>query len=246
MTPYNSGDPVRPLDNNEEEASASSRDATEVKKTEDEKEMTMNEDDEEIETKKGKVMRDPGSPTKKEIDEHKITHLPFLAWCAACITGSAKDRPHRKYEGVDMMVDTIVFDYGFLGTNEVKQTLPIQIMKHVQTKMICAHAVPRKGLMDIYGADELIDDIEQLGLKEIILKSDGEPALKAIREEVKHRREEKTILENSPVGDSRANGHAERAVQSIAAHVRTLSNSPVNTISSHGWCNTRPMSSTSM
>lgn len=76
--------------------------------------------------------------------------------------------------------------------------------------------------MDVYGADELIDDIEKLGLKDIILKSDGETALKVIQAEVKRRRGGKTILENSPVGDSRTNGDAERAVQSIAAHVRTL------------------------
>jgi len=55
------------------------------------------------------------------------------------------------------------------------------------------------------------------------LKSDGEPALKNIQNEVARRRDKgQTILENSPVGDSRANGHAERAVQSIAGHVRTL------------------------
>ena len=39
------------------------------------------------------------------------------------------------------------------------------------------HAVPRKGLMHAYSADELIADIDKLGYKDIILKSDGEKAL---------------------------------------------------------------------
>ena len=54
----------------------------------------------------------------------------------------------------------------------------------------------------------------------MILKCDGELALKSIQEEVKRRRPEPTILENSPVGDSRANGAAERAVQAIGEQVR--------------------------
>ena len=69
---------------------------------------------------------------------------------------------------------------------------------------------------------ELIGDIEALGYRDIIFKSDGEAALVNIQKEVCRRREGKTISENSPVGDSRANGHAERAVQSVAAHTRTL------------------------
>ena len=54
------------------------------------------------------------------------------------------------------------------------------------------------------------------------MKLDGEPALKTIQEEVRRQPSEKTILENSPVGDSRANGAAERAVQAIAEQVRVI------------------------
>ena len=54
------------------------------------------------------------------------------------------------------------------------------------------------------------------------MKCDGDPALKSVQEEVKRRRTESTVLENSPVGDSRANGSAERAVQAIGEQVRVL------------------------
>jgi len=43
-----------------------------------------------------RVMRDPGAPTQAEVDKHNITHLPFRAWCPACVTGQAKDRAHKK------------------------------------------------------------------------------------------------------------------------------------------------------
>ena len=44
----------------------------------------------------------------------------------------------------------------------------------------------------------------------------------SLQEEVKKRRSAETLLENSPAGDSRANGIAERAVQSVAEQVRVL------------------------
>jgi hypothetical protein len=121
-----------------------------------------------------------------------------------------------------------VFDYGFLGSEGVKETLPIQVMKDIRRGMIFSPAVPRKGLADDHGVDEIINDLDKLGVKTIILKSDGEAALKHIQEEVRRRRSEETILENSPVGDSRANGLAERAVQSIIGLVRTMKNALEN------------------
>ena len=180
--------------------------------------------DETEEARRPKALRDPGAPTQAEIDNHNLLHLPFRGWCPSCVIGKAKDKPHFADPDKDKAVPVVVFDYGFLGTEGVQSTLPFQVMKHVQTGMICAHAVPRKGLLDLHGSKELTQDIEKLGLKKVILKSDGEAALISIQEDVQRRREDETILENSPVGDSRANGHAERAVQTIAGQVRTLKN----------------------
>ena len=67
-----------------------------------------------------------------------------------------------------------------------------------------AHVVPRKGLVANHGVKQLLKDIERLGHKKLCLKSDGEPALVAIQEEVQKIRSDETLLENSPAGDSRA------------------------------------------
>ena len=129
-------------------------------------------------------MKDPGAPTQAEVDSHNITHLPFRPWCPSCVAGQAKDKHHKRDEETDKALDQVVFDYGFLGTEGVKESLPVQVMKYVKRGMICAHAVPRKGLVDDHGVDELTLDINRLGLKKIILKCDGEPALKHIQEKV--------------------------------------------------------------
>ena len=96
------------------------------------------------------------------------------------------------------------------------------MIKDVQTRMHFAHVAPRKGMPDAHAAEEMTQDIKKLGYGDVILKSDGEPALIATQEEVQRRRGQKTVLENSPVGDSRANGHAERAAQTIAKQVSSL------------------------
>ena len=123
--------------------------------------------------------------------------------------GKAREKHHQKIEfQVDKEVPEIVFDYCFLGS-EGEDTVAIQVTRDRRTRMIFAHVVPKKGFSHEHGATELIKDIAKLGYNEIILKCDGEPALKTIQEEVRRQRSEKTILENSPVGDSRANGAAE-------------------------------------
>ena len=88
--------------------------------------------------------------------------------------------------------------------------------------MLFARVVPRKGMVNNHGAVAMVRDIEKLGYTEVILKSDGEPALMSVQEEVKRRGNDPTILENSVPGDSRTNGAAERAVQAVVEHVRVL------------------------
>ena len=52
-----------------------------------------------------------------------------------------------------------------------------------------------------HGVTQLLADLKLLGYSEVILKCDGEPALKAVQEEVKRRFEGTAISENSPVGE---------------------------------------------
>ena len=175
----------------------------------------------EEEAQQPRALRDPGAPTSKEIAEHNLTHIPFRSWCPSCVVGKARDRAHLKQADSEKQLPEVVFDYCFMA-NEGEETIAIQVARDTRSKMLFAHVVPRKGMTHEHGATAMVSDLGRLGYHEIILKCDGEPALKAVQEEVKSRREQPTILENSPVGDSRANGAAERAVQALEEHVRVL------------------------
>ena len=170
----------------------------------------------EEEAREPRVLRDPGAPTEAEVEKHNITHMPFRSWCPACVEGKARYKPHHtQKDGTEKNIPENVFDYGFLGA-EGEDTIAVLVARDRRTKMIFAHVVPKKGFTHEHGAEEMMKDISKLGYHEVILKCDGEPALKSVQEEVRRKRTEKTILENSPVGDSRANGVAERAVQAVA------------------------------
>ena len=62
---------------------------------------------------------------------------------------------------------------------------------------------------------------EHWGKKKIIMRNDGERAIKAFRKRIQEQRIEETILEESPKGDSASNGLAEEAVKSLEGMVRT-------------------------
>ena len=174
------------------------------------------------EARQPKILRDPGAPTEAEVERHNVTHMPYRSWCPACVEGKARDKHHSLNEEQDQKgVPEIVFDYGFLGS-EGEETIAIQVARDRRTRMLFAHVVPKKGFTHEHGAAEMIKDIVKLGYKEVVLKCDGEAALKSIQDEVRRQRAEPTILENSPVGDSRANGAAERAVQALGEQVRVL------------------------
>ena len=60
----------------------------------------------------------------------------------------------------------------------------------------------------------------------LVVKSDQEPAIKELQEEIARQRRVDgavgTVIENSKVGDSSSNGRTERAIQEVGGMIRTL------------------------
>ena len=84
------------------------------------------------------------------------------------------------------------------------------------------HVVPRKGADIDWIADRVKKDLYRMGhYGRLIIKSDGEPAIVALLEEVARRRAGAvTVLEKSPKGDSQSNGLAERSVRGLEETLR--------------------------
>ena len=65
-------------------------------------------------------LRDPGMPTRREVLEHNLTHLPPRPWCPHCLKGKGKDSPSLWLKGAfaENLVPRIRLDYCFLTENE--------------------------------------------------------------------------------------------------------------------------------
>ena len=82
------------------------------------------------------------------------------------------------------------------------------------TGMVFARVVPQKGA-HAYAVKRFASGVGMLAHPELILKSDGEPAIIALKQAVQRERHERIIMEESPVHDSKANGGVENAIQQV-------------------------------
>ena len=200
-------------------------------------------DAEEVETfgegQEGKPMRGaktPVKPSRQEVQDHNRCHIPFRTWCAHCMRGKAKASPHSGNRNTEHGKPIVAIDYAFLGierggTREewamaeaeaIRQGhTPTLVMVDSQSKAIFAHAVNGKGVDDV-ACRQIVDDLDTLGYKEIVFKSDQEPAIVALGEIIKASWNGDMALEYSPVGESQSNGMVERGIQTWEGQVRTL------------------------
>ena len=69
---------------------------------------------------------------------------------------------------------------------------------------------------------KVMQELKVLGYKRLILRSDQEEAIMALKKRVQAEWGDEMMLEESPVGESQSNGVVEKAVQDIQGQFRTL------------------------
>ena len=114
------------------------------------------------------------------------------------------------------------FDYCFPRNRVGGEYIVVLVGRDRESRVTFSHVVPIKGGELDWISEQVARDILRIGHHgDLILLSDQEPAIIDLLNRVaKLRGEGRTHLEQSPVGDSRANGVAERAVQTIEKLLR--------------------------
>ena len=56
-------------------------------------------DDANEEGENPRLLRDPGLPSRKDREEHDVTHIPYRSWCSHCVRGSGRDAQSRTIKG---------------------------------------------------------------------------------------------------------------------------------------------------
>ena len=70
------------------------------------------EAEEDTEVEPVKKAADPGKPTDAQIEEHRMTHLPYRSWCRWCVLGRGRGLQHRARTG--SLIPIVGIDYFYL------------------------------------------------------------------------------------------------------------------------------------
>ena len=66
-----------------------------------------------------RTLQSPVLPTLSELQKHRITHLPFRAWCPDCVEAFAREMAHRLSAHEKRDFPLISVDYFFLSSKGV-------------------------------------------------------------------------------------------------------------------------------
>ena len=178
-----------------------------------------------------RVVRKPRMPTELEVEQHYAAgHVPYRSWCPICVKGQGVNTRHACIKREEHQeFSTVSIDYAFMtsegdGEDEDQLGMPILVMHDRQSGKVNSNVVPAKGV-NPYAVMRCVQNIKLLGYYKLLLKSDQEPAIVAFREAVKIALADEKIEvmpEESPVGESQANGEVENAVRMIKAQVRKM------------------------
>ena len=148
----------------------------------------------------------PTLPSIAEVLKHRLTHRPYRSWCPHCVKGKGREDKHGQSSQKFIVpgIPKIVADYFFIGrrrsANRTERSLdeeeaekegqtPILVIKDCHSKALFAHACPCKGAHEAVVA-RVVSDLDMLGYKRVLVRTDGEPAILDLWNKVKENGEE--------------------------------------------------------
>ena len=87
---------------------------------------------------------DPKMPSKEEVEEHYLTHLPYRSWCQLCVQGNGVAPPHFKQKKREDGLTETHFDYCFMSTHGSPMAT-VLVAREQSTRMTLATVVPLQG-----------------------------------------------------------------------------------------------------
>ena len=148
-----------------------------------------------------KRLANPRAPTKYEVEQHNLTHIPFRNWCPSCVRGKSTNSHHAtKIESPENKIEaipTIGMDYWYMGEEDRKaQANPMLIVLDEDDEAIAAGAVGKKGVQE-WVVRKIAKELEGwgFGVNVATMKSDGEASIVALKRSIKAYLEIKGRLE---------------------------------------------------
>ena len=131
-----------------------------------------------VATLEAKGVPAPHQPTKEQIAQHNLTHLPYRAWCPHCL---AARRPHSRHLSSKSQprrtVHVFVADYCL--TRKPEESLLTGLVgklypNHAYFSSICDVKGPDDSVVD-----RLADFFRNTGIPKLVYKQDQEPFIRS-------------------------------------------------------------------
>ena len=192
------------------------------------------EDEEEVE--EGWVPRTrkcPDSLSTEELRVHSLTHIPYHPGCRCCVAGRKRDHKHpRRDSGHKRMhadleaanSASICADYFFPRDKPGENGITALAVCDNNSQFLSGHVVDAKGASAEHAIKQVLRDLRKMGhYGSLKVRMDQESSISDLFKAVaKERGDARTVLTHAARSDSKGNGQAEKAVQSIEEMVRTL------------------------
>ena len=173
----------------------------------------------------------PYMPTTAQVEEHEMLgHVQYRSWCRHCVAVRAIGQMHKKIEieHEESEEPEVACDYAYIRSDtdksDISNNLPMLGIKDAKTKMYAATFVQEKGL-EPYAIKYFSSFIQSLGYRKLIVRSDGEHSIVALKEKACKEAGVEFISKEAPKGDHKANGLVESAVRVVKEQVRVIKSS---------------------
>ena len=186
------------------------------------------EAEEEVEeSRQPKIARVPVKPTKAEWDAHMLLHAEYRSWCPYCVRGKAHSNQHALNKKEEEKIGvTISMDYTYMGSeddeNDENGVAHLVMHDNGTSALWCMKVDSKEAKPEIVAwMNQNLIDAGYVGVK-LTLKSDGEPAMRALKRALAIKRECETAIIHTPARESKSNGAVERAIQTWKGQMRTM------------------------
>ena len=112
----------------------------------DDVEATEDKDFECQECVPARILPDPGQPTQKQLEDHRVDHLPFRSWCPECVAGRATGEQHQK-RTEEKRIPTFSMDYLYLTKTRIVEKEDLLEGEEVEMKVLVAKDSDRKSVV---------------------------------------------------------------------------------------------------
>ena len=199
-------------------------------------EATEDIEEEGEEGREAEGLTSPMVVTSEMRDKHDRTHTPFRSWCRFCVMGRARNTAHHKSKDSEddekLKVPRISMDYFFMSKKDEEETNnPVLVVLNEKTNEKYARAAGQKGIGTEGAVQWLVKDVaaemrtwgHQGGTGgKIIMKSDGEASIVALRDAISKFHGGEVIPETPAKGESQSNGRVEEAGKTVRGFTRVF------------------------